>query len=1139
METKSYAINSFASGQCSGINEEKIPKDGVVVAQNCLIDVDGTFYKYGGKRLFITIGGSTEYAVNQVLFKKSDGTTRNIVVTYDTSISKQKVYFYSDALNEYVEITGFETYFGQNTLVRLLSYADVLWIIDGTYTYTWDGINLTRVDSGSSNPLLPSDFDGATLITQAHGIIYLSGYTLNPSQIAYSRYVNDSGYFILPTDSAAWDATNVLMLPQEGQIIKAVYGYRDMLFIWTEDKTWVLTGYVGSANTSLKPVYSIGCVSQESVRVVDNILYWCAKDGIYSFDGNQLKKLSVPIKNYFEDIATQFQNNIYNVYEDKKNQYEEYTTFVNCNYNDLENSIVPSTYPYIVDYSVNLLNASGLSSYNKNSIIQSFVTQSSYQGIYKLRVFVDRASKNTVFTVKIKDSLESETPLYSTTLDLSELPSYSPTEYGKGFAYATFDFTTPLDANTVYYIEIDNGNYISYCYSTKNRWDGDLWLYQNVQPSPIYYKYNGEERISMFLYPTESYFYTKVYNIAPISYLSKISCLFDETFLDDEVSLSLSSGYTLAYRFSTVSEADCLSKSWNVFNNNSLIKDINDILPVSSLYIQFKIIMKNKNIYQDQTEWFMQKMLCKFDGIKFYANSNGYSRDRKYFANSYNDKYMISIPEVGKTYNQKIFVLNNGSAWTYFDINTDCFWQYKEDLFFADNLNNNIYYLEKTSSLPITSLDTLTELGGYTEISDMETKTIGAVDYLAEKLNTGDPLNVSDNFEDGVLDSKWILWGSSGVYEDGGYLKFDGESVPYIYKYGGIYQEEIKSFKDLTVTIDYIGGLKYSSDFGGDRLDFVLGEDNDASGANEHITVIIEKKYTDYDVYIRQYDKSGNYVNGVTITGVVPQKIKHERITSTNTVNVYYYDGASWILAYSNTCFEDVYSFYYEIIAHFLSGIQSTFICDNFTFIGDYYSPTGYAIYEYDGESNSNLQLFYNVPQIYSDQTVSIYCATMQLPDFKNEYDRYVWVKLVDITQDNNVGNVYFTTPNNSIRRLLITYSDGGSSGDTLLLDYIRLYIDYNFKTIVELPYVEIGEPDKEKYLRKCYIGLETDGNYGLYYKTEKMDGWHYTERSPDETRISLKDEHGKKIKFKIVSENSVDFVLKHFTIYYKERGYR
>lgn len=76
--------------------------------------------------------------------------------------------------------------------------------------------------------------------------------------------------------------------------------------IFKEHSLYILSGYSPDTFEVRVQDKSIGCIAHQTIKIADNKVLWAAQDGIYSYDGSTIRKLSDRINDYFIDgpIAT-------------------------------------------------------------------------------------------------------------------------------------------------------------------------------------------------------------------------------------------------------------------------------------------------------------------------------------------------------------------------------------------------------------------------------------------------------------------------------------------------------------------------------------------------------------------------------------------------------------------------------------------------------------------------------------------------------------------------------------------------------------------------------------------------------------------------------------------------------------------
>jgi hypothetical protein len=83
--------------------------------------------------------------------------------------------------------------------------------------------------------------------------------------------------------------------------ITGAASFRDVLVIFTDVSTYVLLGASDKDFQMRKVDSGVGCVSHWSIVEANGLLYWMAKDGIYSFNGSKVEKVSQGIDQLWSD----------------------------------------------------------------------------------------------------------------------------------------------------------------------------------------------------------------------------------------------------------------------------------------------------------------------------------------------------------------------------------------------------------------------------------------------------------------------------------------------------------------------------------------------------------------------------------------------------------------------------------------------------------------------------------------------------------------------------------------------------------------------------------------------------------------------------------------------------------------------
>lgn len=179
-----------------------------------------------------------------------------------------------------------------------------LWIVNGsTHAYVWDGATTTILDGGTNTPN-PAPPRGR-YIEFWRERVWLARTLADPSILAWSALTDSAGNDLSPsTGSLAWPATNAVYIDRDaGSPIYGLKVYRDNLYIFKDNGIWRLVFNNDFDLSVIKTLSSVGCRFGSSIVEIDNLLYFAANDGIYSFDGDNSTRLSDRIANKYASIS--------------------------------------------------------------------------------------------------------------------------------------------------------------------------------------------------------------------------------------------------------------------------------------------------------------------------------------------------------------------------------------------------------------------------------------------------------------------------------------------------------------------------------------------------------------------------------------------------------------------------------------------------------------------------------------------------------------------------------------------------------------------------------------------------------------------------------------------------------------------
>ena len=109
----------------------------------------------------------------------------------------------------------------------------------------------------------------------------------------------DSRLFFSRTDKPG--VLNEYIVVGDGSPITGVESFNGMLYVFTETDIYTLDGHSKSTFKLSKKVKGTGCHAIGSIVPTDNGIYFLGDDAIYAFDGENVQKMSEPIKDKIND----------------------------------------------------------------------------------------------------------------------------------------------------------------------------------------------------------------------------------------------------------------------------------------------------------------------------------------------------------------------------------------------------------------------------------------------------------------------------------------------------------------------------------------------------------------------------------------------------------------------------------------------------------------------------------------------------------------------------------------------------------------------------------------------------------------------------------------------------------------------
>lgn len=112
-------------------------------------------------------------------------------------------------------------------------------------------------------------------------------------------------YFSAPGDPLSWPAANFIDVGDNNwYAATGLYSFQGRLYIWTSVDMWALETPGVPTTWVLRRFARIGSDAGSTVEH-DGVLYWCGPEGIYSYTGSEVEKISDPIEDIIFSRQTQ------------------------------------------------------------------------------------------------------------------------------------------------------------------------------------------------------------------------------------------------------------------------------------------------------------------------------------------------------------------------------------------------------------------------------------------------------------------------------------------------------------------------------------------------------------------------------------------------------------------------------------------------------------------------------------------------------------------------------------------------------------------------------------------------------------------------------------------------------------------
>lgn len=270
-------INSFSGGINRKVSPLLAKLDEGYTARNVRMTKIGAIVKRKGYKLIGNIPDSNPVRFLYPYYKTGASPLRQLL-----RISGTKFYYLNETNNQWVDATG-SVSIDSTKIPDATTYANLAIIVNAASSVLkWDGSTLANL--GGSPP------NGTTIATFKDRVYIASG-----SVVYYSDVANPE----------SWPVSNKFNVGlNDGDEITAVKPYFNSLLIFKKNSIWQYDVDEENKPLSLRPLaYGIGTESWRTIWIVNGVMHFTSRKGIYQFSGRAPMKISFRVEDLFENIS--------------------------------------------------------------------------------------------------------------------------------------------------------------------------------------------------------------------------------------------------------------------------------------------------------------------------------------------------------------------------------------------------------------------------------------------------------------------------------------------------------------------------------------------------------------------------------------------------------------------------------------------------------------------------------------------------------------------------------------------------------------------------------------------------------------------------------------------------------------------
>src|SRR3990167_1280921 len=182
-----------------------------------------------------------------------------------------------------------------------------MWCSNGNNDAWRTIVSSTVVMNGASSPDVPT----CKYLEFEKNRVWCANVPGSRSSVFFSNLINTTnGTIITPSSSTAWPAVNELRVsPDDGESIHGIKKYRGTVVLCKENSIHILVGNDEFDFKFNRVISNVGCVNNSMVEI-DGLLYLVGKQGVYSFNGSNVIKLSDQLDNFWDSVQIPISNRL-------------------------------------------------------------------------------------------------------------------------------------------------------------------------------------------------------------------------------------------------------------------------------------------------------------------------------------------------------------------------------------------------------------------------------------------------------------------------------------------------------------------------------------------------------------------------------------------------------------------------------------------------------------------------------------------------------------------------------------------------------------------------------------------------------------------------------------------------------------